>query len=542
MMPSSLLNVRGLATISPGPLVGSTLVLAVLWVMHQGRERQLSWTGRPLPPRGYHISPTGAHQVLIRVGMTADQPKEGTPGFCAWVLQTTTRFHGRPWLLHIPGRADVLVVSSPQQFEDVQRTFAMQFEKVVGPVEGLGHDVHGGPIAAVCSGSLRPSIHTQRQLAATVLGSSVMRQMATKLVAKHAEVLVNALEDAADSTKQDPTWQVDVTTLTRHFAMEVFAELGFGLQLGALRGSSSGSTSFEKAVDDIQVLVAKRSKRPAVVWKMERLLGIGDEAALSRSIEAVRSTTVAIVEAKMKKRSGDGGCDSPINLTGYVDMVDFLLQQKCSSKSAKDPQFLAEFVLGLVVAARESMAYTLSMCLHCLAQHPEEQEKLFRDLSDAKESTIKSSARLEAVVKETLRLFPIKSFIRRRAKIDVVLSDGTFVAAGTDVAMDVYGMARRDNVWGPGSGDFRPDRWIDSKSGKLRPVSNYKFNAFLGGPQACLGADMAMAEIKTVLAAVVTKLHIAGVSGGDCKDSSSAFSNGAVHVQVSRRGSPGHYS
>lgn len=170
-------------------------------------------------------------------------------------------------------------------------------------------------------------------------------------------------------------------------------------------------------------------------------------------------------------------------------MLDLLLSQKCSSKSSKDPEFLAEFVLGLVVAARDSMAHALSSCLQCLARHPEEQEKLARELKEAEEEDrdLQSVVYLEAVVKEALRLYPAKPFIRRRARIDTVLSDGTFVAAGAKVAMDLYSMARRENVWGQNSAQFRPQRWIDSTNGKLRPTSNYKFNAFLGGPRACLG-------------------------------------------------------
>jgi cytochrome P450 len=537
MVPSSLVNARGLVAISPGPLLGSTLALMVLWAMRHGRERRLSWTSTPLPPRGHYSLPTGSSaQVLVRVGLTPDQPAEGSPAFNDWVFSVTTRFHGKPWLLHVPGHPDVLVVSSPVAFEDIQRTFAVQFGKSESEAEGLTHDAHGGAIAFVGTGHLRPSVNTQRQLAASVLGSPVLRQQASVLVRDHLQSLLKVLEEAADAARlqlNPCSNSLDVAKLMRHFAMQVFTELGFGLQL---------SSELEEAVEDIQERVAQRSKRPSVVWKLERLLDVGAEAALSRSIDDVNAITVKAVAAKTRRRRGGSKCASPV-AGSRVDMLGLLLGQKCSSKSSKDPEFLAQFVLGLVVAASEAMAHTLSKCLQCLAQNPDEQEKLLRELDEAERAgkDTRSVVRLEAVVKETLRLHPAKPLVRRRARLDTVLSDGTFVAAGTEVAMDLYSMARRESVWGPGAAEFRPQRWIDSTGGKLRPASTYKLNAFLGGPRACLGADMAVAEIKTVVAAVIAhvRLNVTGETekrnGKDETPTRDVPCDGAVRVEVRPR-------
>ncbi|KAG3193598.1 hypothetical protein PC128_g10101 [Phytophthora cactorum] len=538
MMPSSLLNARGLVSISPGPLLGSTLALVVFWAMRQSQQRRLSWTSVPLPPRGYqHLPSASIAQTLIRVGMPAEQSTEDSAAFYDWVFATTTRFHGKPWLLHHPGRPDVLVVSSPLALEDIQRTFAVQFEKVDNEAEGLAHDAHGGAIAQVYSGHTRPSVTIQRQRAVSVLGSPALRQQASVLTKLHVGSLLRILGSNN---------AMDMTKLMRQFSMEVFAELGFGLQFGALRSSNGESIKFEKAVDDVQERVAERASRSAVVWKLQRLLDVGSEAALSRSVDVVKSVTLEAVEAKRKRHRSDSGCESPI-AGSRVDMLDLLLGQKCSSKSSRDPEFLAEFVLSLVVAARDSMAHTLTKCLQCLAQHPEEQEKLLCELKQAEEEgkDLQSVVRLDAVVKETLRLYPAKPFIRRRARLNTVLSDGTFVAAGTEVVMDLYTMARRENVWGPNSAQFRPQRWIDAASGRLRPVSSYKFNAFLGGPRACIGADIALAEIKTVIASVVTKVQLDAIED----DQRERLARGvqcdeAVRLQVRRRGSnpPGQFS
>ncbi|KAF4033906.1 Cytochrome P450 [Phytophthora infestans] len=518
-MPSTLLSVHGLVSISPGPLLGSTLALVVFWAMRHKRQRRLSWTSVPLPPRGYqHVPSTSTTQPLIRAEMTAEQPTEGSAAFHNWVFATTTRVHGKPWLLHRPGRPDVLVVSSPAAFEDIQRTFAVQFEKVDSDAEGLTHDVHGGVIALLYSGHVSPSVSMQRQLAAAVLGSPALRQQASVLVKQHVDLLLSALNSNS---------ALDITKLMRQFSMEIFTELGFGLQL---RSVPEELSKLENAVDEIHELVTERASRSAVVWKLQRLLDIGSEAALSRSVDVVKSVTSEAVKAKQRRRQGD----TPI-AASRVDMLELLLRQKCSSKSSKDPEFLAEFVLSLVVAARDSMAHTLTNCLQCLAQHPEEQDKLISELKHAEKDgkDLQSVVRLEAVVKETLRLYPAKPFVSRRARLDTVLSDGTFVAAGTQVVMDLYSMARRENVWGANSSQFQPQRLIDTASDRVRPVSSYKFNAFLGGPRLCAGANIAMTEIKTIIATVLNNFQL------DAVENYKTDHTARVHV---RRRGPGLYS
>ncbi|RLN36899.1 hypothetical protein BBJ28_00008126 [Nothophytophthora sp. Chile5] len=180
------------------------------------------------------------------------------------------------------------------------------------------------------------------------------------------------------------------------------------------------------------------------------------------------------------------------------------------------------------------------MCLYCLAQYPDEQQKLLEELQGDRRHVY-----LEAVVKETLRLFPAQPFVRRRAKEDVVLSDGTFVASGTEVAMATYSTARREDVWGLEAAQFRPERWLNSQTGKLRPVSSYRFNAFLGGPHACLGVEMALSHVKTVLIGVLSQFCVGIVEMGGCeadfksKGASSGHipsSDGTIRATVRRRG------
>lgn len=114
-------------------------------------------------------------------------------------------------------------------------------------------------------------------------------------------------------------------------------------------------------------------------------------------------------------------------------------------------------------------------------------------------------AYLEAIVKETMRLYPSVPTNIKQANRDTVLCDGTFVKAGTTVTLAAYAMGRLESVWGPSAKQFDPERWIDPETGKVKHVSAYKFSTFGAGPRKCVGLHLAMTELKIVLASVLSK-------------------------------------
>ncbi|GMF62806.1 unnamed protein product [Phytophthora fragariaefolia] len=69
-------------------------------------------------------------------------------------------------------------------------------------------------------------------------------------------------------------------------------------------------------------------------------------------------------------------------------------------------------------------------------------------------------------------------------------------------------MARMHQVWGPDAEEFKPERWIDPSTGKITPISAYKFVSFNAGPRMCLGMNLAMLEMKLVVAGLLSKFHV----------------------------------
>ncbi|CAI5715390.1 unnamed protein product [Peronospora destructor] len=115
---------------------------------------------------------------------------------------------------------------------------------------------------------------------------------------------------------------------------------------------------------------------------------------------------------------------------------------------------------------------------------------------------------VEAVLRETLRLYLPVPIVTKEAVHDTVLSDGTFIAGESNVGLPMYALGRMPHVRGPDAAEFKPERWIDPKTGKLISVSAYKFVSFNVGPRLCLGKNLAMLEMKLIVATLLSKFHI----------------------------------
>ncbi|KAJ8509534.1 hypothetical protein ON010_g18753 [Phytophthora cinnamomi] len=178
-----------------------------------------------------------------------------------------------------------------------------------------------------------------------------------------------------------------------------------------------------------------------------------------------------------------------------------------------------------MTAGRDSTTAALSWFFYTLTQHPEAEAKIHQELAskvpDLVNGIISSPSMaqanelvyLEAVVKEALRLNPAVPSNIREALHDVVLCDGTAIKAGETVSWSSYSMGRMAHVWGPDVKEFKPERWIDATTGKLIAVSPFKFTLFNAGPRVCLGAKLAMMEVKITAASVLSKYHLTVVPG-----------------------------
>jgi 12-hydroxyjasmonoyl-L-amino acid 12-hydroxylase / fatty acid hydroxylase len=77
---------------------------------------------------------------------------------------------------------------------------------------------------------------------------------------------------------------------------------------------------------------------------------------------------------------------------------------------------------------------------------------------------------------------------------------------GTRVTFHPYAMGRSHSIWGSDWMEFKPERWI--KDGVFQPKSPYCYTVFQAGPRVCIGKELALVEMRTVVAAIVKQFNV----------------------------------
>ncbi|RBR15426.1 hypothetical protein FVER53590_09331 [Fusarium verticillioides] len=75
---------------------------------------------------------------------------------------------------------------------------------------------------------------------------------------------------------------------------------------------------------------------------------------------------------------------------------------------------------------------------------------------------------------------------------------GKFIPDGTKIGYCAWGIFRREDIWGSDAGEFRPERWLESKGEKLRERESALELIFSYRRWQCLGRPVALMELNKV--------------------------------------------
>jgi cytochrome P450 len=179
------------------------------------------------------------------------------------------------------------------------------------------------------------------------------------------------------------------------------------------------------------------------------------------------------------------------------DVLSLLLQARDEDgEPLTDPE-LRDELLSLVLAGHETTANSLAWTFERLLRTPHAYDRL-REVSRA--GGPEADAYVEATIHEGMRNRPVIPMIVRMVKRRWRLGDYV-VPERTPVAVSIVALHHREDLY-PDPHSFRPERFLDGKPG------TYTWMPFGGGIRRCLGASLAMAEQRVVLAAVARRTDL----------------------------------
>ncbi|XP_014476505.1 PREDICTED: cytochrome P450 9e2-like [Dinoponera quadriceps] len=201
------------------------------------------------------------------------------------------------------------------------------------------------------------------------------------------------------------------------------------------------------------------------------------------------------------------------------DMLQLLMDNR--GKSVAGEELTLEDITAqtfvFYFAGFESTSTTISFLAHELAVHPDVQAKLRREIDQTLEETngritydvINRMKYLDAVIKETSRMYPSTSFLERVCSKDYELPPALpgekpfTMKKGMVLWVPIYSIQRDDQYYDQPE-EFLPERFLDNVSYENSPY----FMSFGLGRRMCIGFRLAMMMMKVMMFQLLARCEL----------------------------------
>lgn len=264
---------------------------------------------------------------------------------------------------------------------------------------------------------------------------------------------------------------LDIHDVMREIASDVIVRIVFGAtEPAAARALTAELFDLARTLKPTFLLV------PAL---RRRLGGLSAWARFQRACERSQVLVAGLIAARRDAPPG-------------ADLLGLLLGARDSAGEPLSEREVWEHLMTFFMAGHDTTASTLAWAVQLVHRDPRVRDRLRAEVATATDdAALAALPYLEAVCQETLRLCPIAPYIARDLRRPFAVR-GHELPAGATLAISIIGIHRRPELY-PEPERFDPDRFL----GRGYPPS--QFLPFGGGARRCVGAALAMLELKLVL-------------------------------------------
>lgn len=370
----------------------------------------------------------------------------------------------RWYMLSHPDQVKEVFVTRHREFGKTDR-----FKQVISSVDGNGLVVSEGDFWLKQRRTIQPMFHHDR-------------------LNKYTEVIVEKTKAMIGAFTPDQ--KIDIASEMTQLTLRAIAKILFGTDV------KEEAKTLGDAVTTISQVLLRELSDP---------LFLPDWLPLESKVQKKKAT--ATIDAFIHKAIEVHRSPS----AGATTANDLLAMLMCARDPEGDDQPMsAEQVRNEAItmfnAGHDSTAAAVSWAWYLLMRHPEIYEEVLQEVDSllgATPVTFSSLASLKlvkAVAKEALRLYPPAWVIPRKALVDTEIA-GYSVPRGSLLNLFPY-VIQRDERFFDEPDSFRPKRFLEENES----MHQFAFFPFGYGPRGCIGKELALMEMETIVATVCQRV------------------------------------
>jgi len=254
---------------------------------------------------------------------------------------------------------------------------------------------------------------------------------------------------------------------------------------------------------------------------------------IAGSMSAMRRIGARLISAKkaalLEQTKSDSTDGLQKNDVRSRNLLTLLIKSNTAFAASEARSMSEEEISGqiptFIIAGHETTSSTTTWCLYALSKHPEIQKKLREELMQEPEAPtyqqLDALPYLDAVVRETLRVFPVVTGTAREATKDDLIPlskpitdqfgnilNHVKIQKGDSIFIPIKEVNLSKDIWGEDAAEFKPERW-SSLPDSVKDIPGVWGNlmSFIGGPRSCIGYKFAIIEMKALLYTLVRAIH-----------------------------------
>ena len=297
--------------------------------------------------------------------------------------------------------------------------------------------------------------------------------------------------------------------LSKHFStltLSIIASSAFGRSFQTI---ANAQEIVDRAFTEVLDAVSYRASRMLNLIPLVSRLPFWKKKIIDQGSREMSQFVDQIIADRRQGRSQ--------SLCAGDDLLDLLLSAVDADGQTFTDQEIKDQALTFVLAGHETTSNLMLWVMYVLMTHPsvyqdcqEEVDRVLPEQMTPTSTELNDLHILEAVIQETLRLYPPAPFFVRQCLKEQILGTGTDhplrIPVGTTIQVNSYAIHRREEYW-PRPLEFDYTRWLRDPLTGLKPklTHPYCYLPFAAGARNCIGQNFALLESKVILAMLLQR-------------------------------------